>query len=110
MNHGGDDDWPRAAQFPCGGKNFYADNVLRGNQAAPCFDNRCFVSEIRESKINHCLHDIFVRLKIGNGVCVLDNDDARRRVRGMEREQIVRAGLKTREDDGGKNKLYQRVS
>ena len=63
-----------------------------------------------DGKIDHCLHDIFVRLEIHDGICVLDNDDARRRVRGVERKQIVRAGLKTRKADGRKNKLYQRVS
>jgi hypothetical protein len=68
VNHRRDDGGPRAAEHAGGGENLDADDVLRGDEAAPGGGDRGLAGEIREAAIDHGLHPGGVRLKIGDGV------------------------------------------
>ena len=110
MNDRRDDGRPRAAQFAGGGKNFYADHVLRRDEAAPRLGGRRLAGEIHDAVIDHGLDDGGVRLKIRNGVCIFDDDDPHGRVGGKIKKRTGGADRKTLQPCRQKDKLNECVS
>ena len=85
-NHRRHDRRSRAADFAGLGTNLDADDILRGDEAPPCRGDGGLAGEIREAAVDHVLDDGGVRLEIGDGVGIFDDDDARCRIGGMRWE------------------------
>ena len=100
VNHRRDDGRAGAVDGPGGGKNLDADDVLRGNQAAPGFGDGRFAGEIGDAAIDHVLNEGGVRLVLVGGVWVFDDQDACVRAAGLPQRQIGGLNLQAGKPEG----------